>query len=564
MSTALRISLMACCLFYSFGALNAQTEKKLTHELKRVKVYLNLAEMTHVAKTDLAPGIYDLILPALPFTAIAGSEQVSGTGNGTILSVVMRNTFFEKTKENPRVKAIQDSLKAIELRMQELNAILAAYSSEQELLLKNSEVPSKQNGVLAVTLQQLADLFRTRLRELNLLVLHDKNTLVALQKHKKDFQLTLNDLTNQQPKSTKEAVVSYEALEAGPVTISFTYQTPTAMWSAAYDLRVEKSTGPISLGLKGNITNNTGIDWKGIELTLSSGMPTEGLSIPDLGRWGLWLSRQQSVYRMRKSLSGGESNTTLNADMETSENQDVVNISAERPAMQAESLGLSVITRNKKAINTISDYTTQLQTTLAVEYEVKLKYDIPSDGKPHLVELQKISLPAEYNYYAAPKVDKQVYLLAGISGWEAYSLVPGEANIYFTGSFVGRSFLDPASIEDTLQIALGQDPRISVVREKLKDKSKRQVVGDKVKNNITYQITIRNNKTEAIELKLEDLIPITNMKEIEVEVLEVSSGYHNTETGEVKWNLKLKPGESKVLRLGFEVRYPKDWQIEGL
>jgi uncharacterized protein (TIGR02231 family) len=550
MRTALRIPLAACLLLLSFSILPAQTEKRLTHELKRVKVYLNLAEMTHVARADLVPGVYDLVLPSMPFSAIVGSEQVSGTGNGTILSVVMRNTFFEKTKENPRVKALQDSLKAIDYRVQELNAIVAAYKSEQELLSKNRDISSQENGVTAATLQQLADLFRARLRELNLLVLRNNRTINELVEHKNDFQLALNELANQQPKPTKEAVITYEALAAGPVNISFTYQTPRASWSAAYDLRVDKTTGPISLGLKGNITNNTGIDWKGIELTLSSGMPTQGLSVPELGRWMLSLYYPQPVYgggaQKSKMLAAPASAPRSNQDMAGEGSSEAEAVMEEAP------------------LATAADYTTQRQTTLAVEYDVKLKYDIPSDGKPHVVELQKISLPAEYSYYAAPKVDKQVYLLAGISGWEGYSLVPGEANIYFTGSFVGRTFLDPASIEDTLQIALGQDPRISVLREKLKDKSKRQVVGDKVKNNITYQITVRNNKTEAIELKLEDLIPLTNTTEIEVETFELSGGYHNTETGEVTWKLKLKAGESKVLRLNFEVRYPKNRLINGL
>ena len=57
---------------------------------------------------------------------------------------------------------------------------------------------------------------------------------------------------------------------------------------------------------------------------------------------------------------------------------------------------------------------------------------------------------------------------------------------------------------------------------------------------------------------LKDQYPVSQNKEVEVELLESNDAAVNEETGVLTWKLKLAPGEVKKVRLSYSVKYPKD------
>jgi len=69
---------------------------------------------------------------------------------------------------------------------------------------------------------------------------------------------------------------------------------------------------------------------------------------------------------------------------------------------------------------------------------------------------------------------------------------------------------------------------------------------------------VRNNKKEAIDILIKDQYPISQNKEIEVELIDSDGATINTEIGVLNWKLKLLPGEVKKLRISYSVKYPKD------
>jgi uncharacterized protein (TIGR02231 family) len=133
----------------------------------------------------------------------------------------------------------------------------------------------------------------------------------------------------------------------------------------------------------------------------------------------------------------------------------------------------------------------------------------------------------------------------------------GEANIIFEGTYIGKSFLDPASTNDTLNLTLGKDKRVVVKREKVADFSSIKLVGSNKLQVITYELTVKNNKKDAINFILKDQYPISTNKDIEVELRESSDAMVNTEIGVLTWKLQLAPGESKKVRISYSVKYPK-------
>ena len=153
---------------------------------------------------------------------------------------------------------------------------------------------------------------------------------------------------------------------------------------------------------------------------------------------------------------------------------------------------------------------------------------------------------------------QRFFLLAEIADWEKLNLLPGEANIIFEGTYIGKSFIDPSSTQDTLNLTMGRDKRVVVKKEKLVDYSSIKFLGANKKQIFTYEITVKNNKKDAIEILVKDQYPISQDKEVDVELLESSEAANNNETGVLTWKLKLAPGEVKKLKISYSVKYPKD------
>jgi hypothetical protein len=201
--------------------------------------------------------------------------------------------------------------------------------------------------------------------------------------------------------------------------------------------------------------------------------------------------------------------------------------------------------------------TEQVANQTNVEFEIKTPYTIPSDGKNLTIDIDNYSLPANYQYFCTPKIDKNAYLIAQIVDWEKYNLLEGEANVFFEDTYTGKTLLDVRYMSDTLTISLGKDKGVSIKREIQKQFTTKQFLGNKKEETKTWLISIKNNKQQNINITLSDQIPISTLEEIEVNPINISNGKLDSETGIIKWEFQLKPTEKKDVDLKFSVRYPK-------
>lgn len=205
--------------------------------------------------------------------------------------------------------------------------------------------------------------------------------------------------------------------------------------------------------------------------------------------------------------------------------------------------------------------TTFVENQTTVEIEVAEPYSIKSNGEKTLVDLKAYDIPANYRYSAIPKLDKDVFLIAEIIDWNQYSLLEGESNLYFEDGFVGRSILNAAGLQDTLLISMGRDRSIVVQREKMEEFSKKRTIGSNITETRGYEITLRNNKSQPVIMKVEDQIPISVNSSITVAAIELSAGKLDPQTGKVTWEITLAPGSQQKLSIQYEVKYPKSERV---
>ncbi|HOZ39648.1 MAG TPA: DUF4139 domain-containing protein [Flavobacteriales bacterium] len=195
------------------------------------------------------------------------------------------------------------------------------------------------------------------------------------------------------------------------------------------------------------------------------------------------------------------------------------------------------------------------------EFAISVPYTIPSDGKNHQVGVQEQELVSSYKYYCTPKLDLDAFLFAQVTGWEGLNLLAGPAYIYFEGTYVGESLLDLAGVGDTLDISLGRDQGVTVQRTKRKDFSQRQVVGGKRVESVGWEIAVRNNKAQAIDLVITDQYPLAARSEIEVKLDEAGGAAVNTEKGFLTWKVKVEPRTNQKWSFGYSVKVPKEQPV---
>jgi uncharacterized protein (TIGR02231 family) len=213
----------------------------------------------------------------------------------------------------------------------------------------------------------------------------------------------------------------------------------------------------------------------------------------------------------------------------------------------------------------MEDYITQSDNMLNQTFAIELPYSIPGNGKAQIIELSTKESTAMFKYYAAPKLDPATYLLAEIPDWEKLALFSGDANVTYDGTFVSTTFINTGTTDKTLALTLGTDPRVVVKRVKNKEFNSVKVVGNDSKMALGYTITVKNTQNKAIRFALKEQYPISSRKEIDVQMLDENivpaPTFNKKELGVITWETDLQAGESKVFKIGYTVKYPKDKQV---
>ena len=532
-----KILVFALCCFSAITF--AQKPIFTSAKIKSATVYSNSAELLQSASVTLPSGTSEIVIKNVADYVNENTIQIGAPANVTVLSVQFTRNFiseYEIDESNPMIKKVRDSIMLIEKEMGKIANEKVSYSKTIDLLDKNQNVAGQNSGLNVTELIKLVDYYRAKRNELSNLV----DTLIEKENKLKDKISKLNSKlelnTQKQEKSSQGKLVLQVMTDvASSVNLDINYLTNNASWSPFYDLRADNINSPINLMYKAKVVQNTGIDWKKVKLTLSSGNPNQNNTAPILQGWFLRFGYPRT-------------NGYVNDDSKMNE-------------VVVTAYGIK---KDSAPQSSISNYTTINENQLNVSFDIDIPYDILSNGKAHSVALKDLKLPATYKYYAVPKAEKEAFLLAEISEYSKFNLLPGEANIIFEGMYVGKTIINPNQTSDTLNLSMGRDKKIAIKREKIADKSGTKFLSGYKEQTFTYDITVKNNKKEAIEMLLKDQYPISTDKEITIELLDNGKAKVNGETGILTWDIKLGAGETKKYRISYKVKYPKDKFIDNL
>ena len=509
--------------------LHAQEVKNLETEIKKVTVYLNGAQIERSGKISLQPGVYELVIGKLPVSLDPSSISVEGKGNLTILFVEYRNNYLGDYLQ-PKIKVLKDSLSMLEKQVSQYKNTLDVLGAEESLLLANKVVGGQNTGLNVDVLKATADFLRTRLTEIKSKQLEVQAKMNVLKENINRLKTQLNDIQASSSKPIGEIAMQVKVNAATTADLTIKYVIMESSWTPLYDIHISDIGDKPKLILKANVRQSTGETWDNVKLTLSTANPKENKELPVLSPWYLYFQSPVTKYR------------TFH----------------ETEAPMLEGIKAAEDNVSEKNVPTAMNYVVVQETPLHLNYLIDLPYTIEGNGKDKLIEVKTYELMATYSYFAVPKLSSNTYLLARLTGWEGNNFLPGEMHVFFQNSFIGKTYFNPSSVEDTLDVSLGIDKNVSIERKMIKDFSSKNLMGNYKKVSKGWEIVVKNNKNKPIDIRIEDQIPLSTSKEITVDVIELSGGSLDEKTGKVTWNLQLKPRESASKVLKYSVKYPKD------
>lgn len=531
----------ALCAFVSFSQ-----SKSVTAPITDVTLFLSGAQVTHKGDVNLKKGENTLVLSGLTAGMDVNSIQILGNKEYTILSVKHQMNYTSKVS-NTRVRAIQDSIKLLGFQTAERASLRAVYQEEKAFLQANRSIKGDNNLLIREDLAEMADFYRARMKEIEYKILDLNQTDRESNEKLQRLQTQLSQLQSQNVTNPGEIEFVVTTDEDKKADVVITYLATNAGWTPYYDLRAEDIEADIEFTYRAKVWQGTGADWKRVNLTISTGNPNVGAQVPALNPWYVNIYSPQA-YRGR-----AKSEAYSNDDYD----RPVAAVSGYVAEMDKSSYMMN-------GLQTSASFTTIVSNSVSTEFKISIKYDIASDNQPVEVVMQKQRLKASYKYVTIPKLEAAAYLQADIIDWMQYSLLSGESNIYFKGTFVGNGYIDPALANDTLQLSLGRDNAITVKRDQVKDFCKTSVFGVKKSTSKAYEITIVNTKKKPINIEVYDQVPLTQNADLEVAVEELSGATQDTATGKVTWKMTIEPEKTEKRQLRFTVKYPKKNLIQNL
>ena len=513
--------------------LSADTEKVIKAGIKHVTVYPDRAQVTHETIVDIPAGRSLLKLGGLSPYIDVQSIQVKGYGNFVILSVNHQNNYLQNLEELPEIKSIRSQIEGLQLKVEDEKAALAVLKEKEAFLIANRAILVKEATFSLDQLRNVMELYTNNMDQVTMTTLKKNRLIKDYEKQIAVLQKQIADRIGKQQLPSGEISISVNSEK--PVSAKFTmaYVVTNTGWYPSYDIRVDDITKPVSIFYKANVFQNTGVEWKDVRLSFSNATPWVSGNVPVLYPWFVDFYNPVPVIVRRNALGAKRSEAPVLA--QAAEDKMMVMEMEASPVEVEKQVGQTTIT-----------------------FDVAIPYTIAADGKVQTIEIQRTTSPAEYKYVTVPKVSTHAYLTANITDWASQNLQGGEATLYFENTFVGKSSLNVDQLTDTMVLSLGTDNSILVKREKQKDFTNRKIIGANKTEFYSFLITIRNNKTQTVKITLNDQIPVSSNSGISVDPVELSGGKLNPQSGQIKWDMEIKPQETKKVVLTYSVKYPKD------
>lgn len=606
-------TILAGCL--SLGIMTASAAPVETQsKIKEVMVYATGAMVTRTAKVNVKSGVTEVKIPLLTPLLEQNSVQVGVKGGNVVLSSISYDVEVPGQKQignevatlTKRANVLRDSIDMLQGKSEVLDR-------ERDLVLKSNNIGG-DNGFTAPTLQGVASYVRNDLNEIIRLQYGYQKQMKKYQDELTLNEQKVNLLYDKQMEPMSFLLVKLESPTASICDLEINYFVKNAAWMPFYEARIARNDTKLHLVQKAYVSKATKEKWNNVQVKLSQNDPSVSNEKPELGRYvvpdGRYYERPthtndngnpyvkvMGVVRDWRGPLKGALITCDDDDRKTQSDENGyyellvpvyndVNFSySGYRSTSCKAKGQNVMIRNVRMesgsskvsdsnidqhfVNYIGQHRVSLaKSAMSSDMESNIpqmvirnsvatiggKNTIPDDGADHEVVVKDMSVDAEYNYYAVPKLSKDVYLVASIPNWKRLDLLDGTVKLFLNNMYMGESFINARQTEDTLNLSIGKDKDLAVDRKDMRTYSSKNLIKTSDKVEREWKITVKNNKTESVKVTVEDQFPVSTMDDIKVVLVDNGGAEVDEKEGKLTWKLNLKPGEKKELKFSYSVK----------
>lgn len=527
---------------------------RLASSIAAVTVYPTGATVVRTVPLSLPAGVTTVLIDDLPLELEADSLKVEGAGDNTIAiaSVETREVPADETAD-PQRKAIEDEVQALQDKLGAIGDRLSALDGRKHFLEQlvesapqgfgkalgegtanidqwNAAATTLGDGLAAVADQMRAA--HIEQRELNRQLADRKKALDALPEPSEHQAVRI--------------ALSTEAAVKGSLTLS--YRTQSARWMPTYDAQLttgEGGTEPqLAIVRRAEVTQETGEDWKGVRLTLSTAQALGGTQAPDLDPYLVRLYDPDSYSGDAMAKSPPPPTASLRGASGA-----LANEAAPAPA---------------KIIEAAADFG-----DFRAEYKVPGLVSVDSgEGARSLQIATEVVTPA-LEVRAVPMVSDTAYLTASFVPQAGAPLLPGKIALFRDGTFVGNGEVAFSEAGKNVDLGFGVDDRVHVQRVALdRQTGERGIFSGRKTDTRTFKITVENLHSRPIDILVLDRVPYAEDEKVSVEVLNASTKPTATNVddkrGVLGWSYTYAPGESRDILNSYEVSWPADLSVVSL
>lgn len=513
----------------------------VSSKAKEVTVFTSGAQVTRTATAQVAAGQSEVRIMGLSPYIDSKSVQVKAKGSGlTIMSVSQQKNYVEKSQTDKEVEALKKQKDDISTKISIEKTNNEVADAELSFIQANQTITGADQSLSIATLKQTNDYYRERIKTLKLQKIDTDKKIAELEKQKAAIEKQINELNGRKnDEATGMIVVKLNAAAATNCSFEISYVVRNASWMPAYDIRVNNVDEPVQLVYKADIRQNTKEKWDNVKLTLSTANPNVSGEAPVLSSYILKERPQMVAF-------GAAKRSYKPMLMAKSVANETMMDAAMPMELEEEAAAPQVVHSD--------NMTTK-------EFKIKMPYTLNSSNQSSQVEIENYKLKATFEYYCAPKLDKDAFLMANVTDWVKLNLMSGDASLFFENTFVGKTRIESTRQNDTLKFSLGRDKSILVTREAVKDYTSTKTLSSKREVERGWKISAKNNKKTAIKLAVHDQMPVSGQSDIEVTSLGTDGASKNETTGELIWKMDLNAGEKKDVTFRYKVKYPKDKNI---
>ncbi len=358
-----------------------------------------------------------------------------------------------------------------------------------------------------------------------------KQRMLVLSRNREELQLELGNVKTDASKEAFEVEVLASCPSGKTAQVSLTYVVGATGWTPAYEARVDEAGGTVEMATYATVTQGSQEDWKDVNMTLSTAVPSQNATPPELSKLLVGAIEQQPTKKVlvRRDEAVARAQSGDQGDAQVADN--------------AKSQGLSV------------------------QLSVPEKSTVLGDRTPIRVLVGKSKMKAAFALRATPKLFPVAFRVASLSNQAPWPLLPGQVDVFRTTGLVGRYGIERVAQGAPLTLSLGIEDTVRVKRIVVDELTKDVgLFSDRKRFNYAYRFEVSNFGKANAQVQVVDHLPVSELADIAVSVSETTTaGFELAkDDGLARWKVDLRPGEKKVLSFAFRVDVPNSYELNGL